>query len=660
MSLPASDLIVGNPWCRRATFTRFVLPFAWDPHSNSEGESESRPYFRPAKKDDWLHHATLREEDTKLFLDRARRRYLTPETDELVFTRAKWFVLKDEDSSSADPQIWRRFSVNSDLGTAEIPISYNVALRPPGMILFEWPQDDKFEKEADPLRIGFLIHEAFFPDPGNAPGFADLLRFNEIFRYWRSPFEDFDLEYCKKELSSFRGGVVHGSADSEDSGQCTDCTDNYFSNRWEDILRFPVKDGKGKFWKVKPVDEAGTSPLFPGWMVNPDDRAFTMPFAVLNREKPGHLAHFSPYRHEVDSSDFDQGGLWVKLLNVDRPSSNERLSDSGPFEKVWARDRTYTRWTSSNEPTLYGFCEHSLAVLCTAADKGQGDPPLGLHAGQMYFDSTLLHLYLRVGLFRFSKDLHVITAKARDEEGSGKEIATWRKDFHELRWRFLQFQNLYRFPLFSNQQQHLEMFAYQTRAMDVKELYAEVEKEVEVSDEFLENELAEERNQLGEERNQLAGTLNVIALVGLVGGLALGWMGAHPNEQSGMRYFGALCLFGFVVVIVAALFSPFVEAGVTKLGKLNKSKRFLFASLLGGVLVAAAVFLPSAIPSLEKLFQRNPEEVGCVCLPAGTTAIEHTTQKDAVVIPPPASAPPVSENPPIAPGQPTSPPPAVR
>jgi len=652
MSLPASDLIVGNPSCRRATFTRFVLPFAWDPQSEKSSAGGVAPslHFRPAEKDDWLHPATLGEEDTKLFLDRARRRYLTPETDELLFSRAKWFVLKDGKSRSADRQIWRQFAVESDLGTG----SYEVALRPPGMILFEWPQDGKFEKEADPLRIGFLIHEAFFPDPGNAPGFADLLRFNEIFRYWRSPFAKFDQEYCKEELSSFGVGVAHGFGGGNGSAKCQVSPNDCYSNRWEHLLDVPVKVGKGRTRKMKPLDDVKTSSLFPGWMVNPDDRAFTMPFAVLNTVNSRHFDYFTPFREGDTSVTDDQGGLWVKLLNVDRATlwNFNSLSESDQFEKKWARDRTYTRWSSGNWPTLYGFCEHSLAVLCTSADKGQGDPPLGQHFGQMYFDSTLLHLYLRVGLFRFSKDLHVITAAARDKKGAGKEIRKWREGFHDLRWRFLQFQNLYRFPLFSNQQQHLEMFAYQSRAMDVKELYEEVEKEIHFSDEFLENELAEDRNQL-------AGVLNVMALVGLVGGLALGWMGAHPVEQSGMRYFLALCLFGSFLALVAALFSPAVEAGVTWLSKRNKKWRFGLILMLIAAIAGASTFLPQAFPSVGKLFQRNPPE-GKFESPAATPAPEDAAQNEPVVILPPASAPSAPEAPPVAPGPPGSALPQVR
>lgn len=674
MSLSASDLIVDDPGRGRVSFTRFVLPFAWEPDPKaSEPEAKkctfpgqaTPPYFRPAKEGDWLHPAAipgvdserLPEVDTERFLDRSRRRYLTPETDVLLFTRARWLVLEDKNFAPAN-QIWRQFTVKSDFITDDSLITYTVALRPPGMILFEWPKEGQLEKGRDPLRIGFLIHEAFFPDPENAPGFADLLRFNEIFRYWRSPFDLFDKKYCRTELTSFREGVTHGfTVDGGGVAPCQDSPGDCYSNRWEDLLDLPVEDGKGGMRPIKPENDVKTSPLFPKWMVNPDDRAFTMPFAVLNRAKPGHLDHFAPFREADTSAEAHQGGVWAKLLNVDRATrwNAGQLGNSDAFEKKWARDRTYTRWAGGDWPTLYGFCEHSFAALCTeAAGVAPSDPPLGLHFGQMYFDSTLLHLYMKMGLFRFSKELHDITVQARDKEGSGNEIGAWRENFHELRWRFLQFQNLYRFPLFSNQQQHLEMYAYQIRAMDVKELYDEVEKEVQVSDEFLENELSSERNHL-------AGTLNVVAMVGLVGGLALGWMGAH-EAQSGMRYFGALCLFGFVVVLVAALFSPLLERGVAKLSKLQRFQRLLYIAILVVAIPAAAVFLPRTFPALRNLFHPNPVEKNSEPL-ATVSATVHPPRNRAVGIVPPAStsAAPAQEKPTVASEPPASaPPPQVQ
>ncbi|MCB1079613.1 MAG: hypothetical protein KDM64_17480, partial [Verrucomicrobiae bacterium] len=396
---------------------------------------------------------------------------MTPETKDLLFRRACWFVLQDpEEGHGPSSNVWKSFPVKSQLSDKE----FQVALRPPALILFELPDGEKMEPGEDPLRIGFLVHEAFFPDETRLPGVGDLLRFNEIFRYWRLPYDGF-LKDCDAELSSFH---------AEFEGR------NCFDGRWIDLLDLPVKDSEDRQDRYLSIKATGGKPdanspseLFPSWMVYPDDKAFTMPFVVLDDQSD---EPFSPYAFE-DQSELaprkfqkvrKRGGVWAKVLNVDRVERKDtdppetihrKLIESAPFEHHWASERTYKRW--SHYQTLYGFTEHSFAMLCTGTGESHGPVPLSLHFGQMYFDATLLHLYMRVGLFRFSTMLHRITADARDQ-GTGRqgEFSEWRESFHDLRWRFLQFENLYRFPLFSNQQQHLEMNGMQVKYMDIETL----------------------------------------------------------------------------------------------------------------------------------------------------------------------------------------------
>lgn len=552
MNALTSDLVVGNPTCRRVSFTRFVLPFAWEAIKPGSRKTPDGPFFRSAEKTDWIHAANRSEEDGPQFLDRSRRRYLTRETERLLYERASWLVL--EDPRKEDEAIWRRFDVASYLETP----AYTVALRPPALVLFEWPQKALLELGEDPLRIGFLIHEAFFPDPDKAPIPADLLRFNEIFRYWRSPFPEFHNTFCKPELESISHGIAVGHPALMGNGN--EESEARLFNQWVDLLSHPAQDDEGMLRIVKPVDAPEDSEIFPRWMVNPDDRAFTLPFAVLGGKGWASKRRFTPFQFGEAKRESGQGGFWVKLLNVDRVSSRdpETISCSTHFEEKWARDRTYTRWSEGDSPTLYGFCEHSFAILCTPDGAGHGEPPLVKHMGQIYFDTTLLHLYVRVALFRFSALLHEITSSARDNQtGRLDEIKEWRKPFHELRWHFLQFQNLYRFPLFSNQQQHLEMYELQSRFMDVEKLYQEVEKEIDASDEFLENELARERNRM-------ASLLNVVASLGLVAALALGWMDATSDSIRGnaVAWFLGLNFLFFLALIGVLGASSWIEAGM--------------------------------------------------------------------------------------------------
>ena len=504
-------LVAGNPHCHRATFTRFILPFKWSLSSFSSLD-RARPFFRPARQTDWLHAATATKSFDQPHLDLQRRRYVTKETESLLFETASWFVLESTEPARTP---WREFLVESDLKSP----AYKVALRHPALVLFECSprsvrENNTDDADAQLLRNGFLIHEAYFPE--TAPSFADLLRFNEIFRYWRGPNREHE-RYCAPELKSIAKGVRAAK----------DCDGErpLYAAQWEDLMSIPVELMPGKAFA--PIAPAETTLTTPDCMINPDDRAFTMPFAVVDGVK----SVAPPEKQESqDGSPLCRSflpaatavppratpGYWVKLLNVDRPKldENDRVDNLGlatDFEAEWADRRTYKRWAHDN--SLYGFCEHSFAAMVSATFKDgstpiHGEPPVALHFGKMYFDVTLLLLYLRVTVMRFSQRLHAITRTAEGESTTSREILRWERDFHKVRWQFLLLENLYQFPLLSNQQQHLEMYTLHREWMNIKDLYTEIDKEVRSSDEFLDNEM-------DKQRNELATRLNWVAAVGL-------------------------------------------------------------------------------------------------------------------------------------------------
>ena len=65
----------------------------------------------------------------------------------------------------------------------------------------------------------------------------------------------------------------------------------------------------------------------------------------------------------------------------------------------WAAERTYRRW--AHYGTLYGYTYHSGTMLSGPSY----EPPTCQHFKEFYFEQALLMLYIRVGLFRFSKEL---------------------------------------------------------------------------------------------------------------------------------------------------------------------------------------------------------------------------------------------------------------
>ena len=297
----------------------------------------------------------------------------------------------------------------------------------------------------------------------------------------------------------------------------------YFE-RWTSWLTFPIEDGNGQRWQLFPearqeqarawVDSA-QSLTDSGWIVYSDPRTFVWTCAIVDRGGAALAEAFSTPRFEASAF-----GHWIKLLNVDEPGETpDKTHESTEFERNWARKRSYQRW--EEQGTFYGFNYHCGAMLGPPLKPPEA-PPLWQHFGHMYFDQTLLLLYLRVGSFSFSHQLSRISAQARDttapDEKAGFEA--WRRDFQRLRWDFALFTNLYEFPLLSNQQQGLEMYEKARESMDVTQLFREIQEEIRSSHEYLEI-------RAGQEQTRMSTRLTVVATMGLALGLATSFLGMN-------------------------------------------------------------------------------------------------------------------------------------
>jgi hypothetical protein len=146
------------------------------------------------------------------------------------------------------------------------------------------------------------------------------------------------------------------------------------------------------------------------------------------------------------------------------------------------------------------------------------EPPTWRHFGGMYFDQALLLLYLRITLFRFSYELSQLSSHARRQHKNAKAMEELAENFESLRQDFALFTNLYQFPLLSNQQQGIELYTLCRQRMDVKELFDEVQAEIDATHEFLslcaQTKLAD-----------LSSRLAVVGTAGLLIGLVLAAFG---------------------------------------------------------------------------------------------------------------------------------------
>lgn len=510
-------LVCGDPAQGPASYTRFVLPFAYS----------LRAY--PGKTSSWVYKPY---EPVDLSW---RQDYLTVETAAVLFHRAKWFELKGMGTVPNFPIVRDGRPITVCLGV-------------PRLVLFEWPtspDEENKDDQGDLLCIGFLIVETYFPKQEVPPSLDDLLEFNERFRLWQRPYEGHEKCYQPFleawPLDIRRPDRVVGDAAGND-----DFPKIYFE-RWASLCGIPVEDKQGKTWQLFPKEwtqraenwvshkrSTSESDLWDsGWIVYTDNRAFVWTCAIV--EGGGHKLQetFSPpafdTQLELEASAF---GHWIKLLNVDLPgNSPSDTHKTRQFERDWAQVRTYRRWEALG--TFYGFNYHCGAML----GRLQTEPPLWKHFGEMYFDQTLLLLYLRVGSFRYSRRLGYISAQVHDEAKEEDGVERWQGEFQKLRWSFALFTNLYEFPLLSSQQQGLEMYELARQHMDVEQLFREIQEEIRSSHEYL-------QIRTGQYQTEITTLLTVVATIGLALGLAFSFLGMNvlPAEHGKIKLI-AICLF---------------------------------------------------------------------------------------------------------------------
>jgi len=513
-------LVTGNPSEKPATYTRFVLPFAYHLVKEQQVEPTFRFEVKAPEDEIW------------------RRRYLTDETEAVLFQRAKWFSL------NTAPQ-----TITVETGGRRL----EGGQQPPQLILFEYSAKDSSRKDSpDPLRCGFLVQELFFAKEGAT--IEDLLRINELFRYWLQPYDGHEKkegEYAKLlrqlPLSPLKPEPSIGEPQESDI---------YF-DRWAPLLELPVKDEEGGCWRMAPdewfrvarnrvVEKSSPQKASePSWLVYADNRAYTWTCALVE----GGAVSLPPQAGEGEGEKKPSDHrLWTRLLNVDSPGWG-KASD---FERELCARQTYRRW--EDKGSLYGFTYYSGALLAPP----HTDPNLGKLFGQMYFDQSLLLLYIRVTAFRFSSELSRISSQVRDE---GKEhgLQDWKEQFTTLRWRFTLFTNLYQFPLLSNQQQGVELYTLARREMGVDDLFREVQQEIHSSHEFL-------SSVYEQEQTEQSTTLTVVATVGLVLGLVFSFLGMNVIvSPEWIESWGNVSPW-FILVVLIVVFSSLMTV-VLKISK---------------------------------------------------------------------------------------------
>lgn len=457
----------GDPEHGPASFSRFVLPFAY----SLEERSADGPAVDPSaagleSRRRWKLAAPSPLDD--------QHQYFTPETADVLYDRARVASVVESDPVSNSCRNLPPERLALDGGR------YEVMLEPPRLVLFEWPAAVRRacapaggERPGDdPMLVGFLWREAWFPrcrSDGTPQQLhlADLLRFNELYRYVRQPFNGH-----REAPGSF--DALFPPPEHERQADA----DPYF-DRWFPWLTLPLccPEGVRNYrliparWEAHSREWAKSrSTTEVHAMCHPDNRAFVATFAQITGgansllPEPAETPDSLPPPGELDERTrrLMRAPGWLALMNVDKPGN---FASAPAFWQNWAEARTYSRW--AHYGTLYGFSPHSAAAVADECS----EPPLWAHFRGHYFDQTLLLLYLRAVIFRISQRINLITAQQRDGKADDES-------FYALNRQISDFVNLYQFPFLSLQQQGVEMYALQRLHMDIDDLYREVCEEV--------------------------------------------------------------------------------------------------------------------------------------------------------------------------------------
>ena len=456
------QLACGDPWSsgeeKPATFSRFFLPFGWQLVPASTDAQESNQYYKEIPKDK----------------DYDGREYFTFETEEVLYNRAVW----------AELQNWKPVTFPFiSKGSDHLPVHITIA--PPRIVLFEGKTARKTYQGKSPLHNGILVVEASFKKPQDEndrkPDLDDLLLFNDFFRFFKQPFkqhgDDFKNFFSAMPIDLLKNNDSEGKTIGNCMGQAEDC---YFK-RWQELLALPLEMETGERFILHP-DLKKAEDTGRGYLVYDDNRTFVWSCAIL---EGGSMALGKAFQETMTAP--EQFGHWIKFLNVDAPGSSPLAThSSSAFEKEWAKPRTYTRWLDYG--SLFGFNYHSGVMLGPAGKKN--DVPVWRHFGEMYSDQALLLFYIRITLFRFSRELTELTGISRDNSNSDRDL----KKFQALHRQFAEFTNLYQYPLISNQQQGIEMYSKAREYLDLDDFYQEIRNEIISTHEFMEIQAANRLN----------------------------------------------------------------------------------------------------------------------------------------------------------------------
>ena len=549
----------GEDNIKAATFSRFVLPFAYKIDKISPPAERQKLFYEPEPLDNLS------------FIK--RRKYFSRETALTLYERSIWLDMSDTWQDTP----WGKEAVRVTLRGRQ----FKIGMLPPRIVLFEaatGQQENSLallssNKSPQVLHTGFLLVDLYFPLQVEHPELDDLLVLNESFRYFGIPYDE-HAELFKRDFGEIPAGYTGTDASTQvkELGKL----ERYFE-RWANLLEIPVREGDDWYH------------LFPGswaenarrlsynqknpdhdnnWLIYADNRCYVWTAALL--EKGGETLQQVFYSASAPLTAREYGH-WVRLLNVDNPefTSPEKTHFSvAEFDRNWADERTYKRWQHGG--TWYGFCYHCGALIGPAKYLNIFTP-----YSSYYFDTSLLLFYIRMTLFAFSRKLTNLFQQEQPEDND------WMDSLREMRRQFSRFTILYQFPLLSNQQQSIEMFALNRKHFDIDDFFKEIQQEIDNTHDFLE---LVEANKLSTAANKLSQIANKLATWGLplaAGGMVAGIFGMNDFHLVSCRgncipWWDIIAEAGVVLVVACMVWLCFWTKGTFFICRLLLSLKRIF------------------------------------------------------------------------------------
>jgi hypothetical protein len=205
-----------------------------------------------------------------------------------------------------------------------------------------------------------------------------------------------------------------------------------------------------------------------------DDRMFVHTNLVFSGGHPKHAVAEDNYH-----------ALFTLATFVDKPDSGYDHLGGYAYDREFVKKQTeqltYRRWyeVSGN---LYSFTRFSAVFFAFGKFSHE---TLSTHIQTLYLRMSVIALFYRASLLYYGYRVGQLK-QPESYKVADRTIRSYQEELREIRWELTRFTNKYWFTELSSQDQPIEQFNIQTRAMGLENQYKRVKDDIERANELLE------------------------------------------------------------------------------------------------------------------------------------------------------------------------------